>query len=69
MATTHIHKSDWLTNAEAGRLIGASHMSVSRWVRAGHFPNARRFGRGRISRADVLAFIKNNRLAAKRAAS
>ena len=55
-----------LTSEEAAKLLGVTTGAVTRWLQAGHFPNAWRLNphlqsRWRIPKSDVDAFIQLRR--------
>ena len=44
--------------------IGVERTTVARWIRAGRFPRAERFGQRRVWRVDVIEAWERERLAA-----
>lgn len=65
MASTK--EARWYSTGEVGRMFGVAPQTVNRWIAAGRFPNARAWGRHRISQADLDAALAANRAASENA--
>ena len=51
--------AEFITPAEAGRLLGKSHTTIQRWIEQEHLVPARRLPNGRVElrRSDVEAYL------------